>query len=191
MNRAGARANIKNLQLYKAINQGYFHSVNQSALVYSQWAGCRNSQSTRNCPGWNQWLLSWHIIYLPLRYCRICEFQYTVRVHPSVFNKTIPRSRSARINFFPPSRSLRANLHNNIAFHRYHRSGSARRARVQNMIATLIRITKADFRAVSSPTRGVLLHFRHSHRRELVQNHRWNLPKRQADNLLFLDSGNI
>jgi hypothetical protein len=109
--------------------------------------------------------LSWHIIYLPLRYCRICEFQYAVRMHRAVLNKTIPRSRIARINFFPQTLArTETNLHNNIAFHRYHRSGSERRARVQNMIATLIRITKADFRTVSSPTRGALSHFRRSHR---------------------------
>lgn len=77
MNRTQFKVNIKNLQLYKAINQGYFHSVNQSALTYSQWTGCRNFQPTRNCPEWNQCPLSWHIIYLALCYCRICKFPYT------------------------------------------------------------------------------------------------------------------
>lgn len=77
MNRTQFKVNIKNLQLYKAINQGYFHSVNQSALTYSQWTGCRNFEPTRNCPEWNQCPLSWHIIYLPLCYCRICKFRYT------------------------------------------------------------------------------------------------------------------
>lgn len=71
MNRAQFGANIKNLQLYKAINQGHFHGVNQSAFAYSQWTVCRNSQPTRNRPEQNQWLLSWHIIYLQQCYSHI------------------------------------------------------------------------------------------------------------------------
>lgn len=77
MNSAQFVANIKNLQLYKAINQGHFHNVNQSALAYSQWMGCRNLQPTRNRPEQNQWPLSWQIIYLPLCYsCSLCKFRY-------------------------------------------------------------------------------------------------------------------